>query len=50
MKQIVLRLPDEVYAEVSKRGEEMGCSVPSLLKVLIHLGTKALDAIAQRRK
>ena len=43
MKQIALRLPEEVYTEVSKRGEEMGCSANSLINILIHLGLKALD-------
>lgn len=46
MKQITLRLPEELYIDLGKRGEKINCSTNSMIMVLIHLGLKIYDGEA----
>lgn len=46
MKQISLRLPEELYDELSRRGEKINCSTNSMIMILIHLGLKIYDGEA----
>lgn len=46
MKQISLRLPEELYEELSKRGDKINCSTNSMIMFLIHLGLKIYDGDA----
>ena len=46
MKQISLRLPEELYDELSRRGEKINCSTNSVIMILIHLGLKIYDGEA----
>lgn len=46
MKQISLRLPEELYEELSKKGEAINCSANSMIMFLVHLGLKIYDGEA----
>ncbi len=46
MKQITLRLPEELYMELSKKGEQINCSTNSMIMFLVHLGLKIYDGQA----
>ncbi len=52
MKQITLRLPEELYEELSQKGEKINCSTNSMIMFLVHLGLKIYDgeAVIQQPK
>lgn len=46
MKQIALRLPEEMYEMLQRKGAEINCSANSLILLLVHLGLKIYDGEA----
>lgn len=46
LKQITLRLPEDVYQDLIRRGDAINCSVNSMIMLLVHLGLKIYDGQA----
>lgn len=44
MKNFSLRLPDEMYDDLAAKGEEINCSMHSMIMFMIKLGTKVYES------
>lgn len=46
MKQITLRIPEELYDELRDKGDKINCPTHSMIMFLIHMGLKIYDGEA----
>ena len=46
MKQITLRIPEELYTELGERADKINISTHSIILLLVHLGLKIYDGKA----